>query len=116
MRPLLVVCALLAFPSTALASSWTGSWTNAGVGTSGTAQLAVGRTSTLRHAGAALGCAQPVVLPVRFSHGRVSGSGRDLPCNHGLRWHVSGPPGSAVLRVRLPDGTRAELQLVLRRR
>jgi len=116
MRPLVLVCALLAFPSAALAGSWAGTWTNDGVGTSGAAQLVVRRNAMLRLAGAAFGCAQPVVLPVRFSAGTLSGSGRDIPCNHGLRWKVSGRPGAVAIVLRLPDGSRAHLRLDLRRR
>jgi hypothetical protein len=116
MRPLVLVCALLAFPSAALASSWAGTWTNDGVGTSGAAQLVVGRSTTLKLAGAAFGCAQSVVLTVRFSGGSLSGGGRDIPCNHGLRWRVSGRPGAVGIQVHLPDGSRAHLRLDLRRR
>jgi hypothetical protein len=116
MRLLLVVCALLAFPSAAAAGSWAGSWTNDGVGTSGAARLTVARGATLRLGGAAFGCAQPVVLRISFAHGQVSGRGRDLPCNHGLRWSISGPPRNAAIRLRLPDGTSAHVRLALRRR
>ena len=111
-----LTCALAAFPAAAHAGSWSGSWTNDGVGTSGSAHLSVARTTTLRLAGAALGCAQPVVLRVRYAHGHVVGSGRDVPCNHGLRWRISGPPEAATLTVRLPDGSGAQLRLQLRRR
>lgn len=116
MRPLVLVCALLAFPSAALASSWAGTWTNGSVGTSGTAQLTVAGGATLTLAGAAFGCAQRVVLHVRYARGHVSGSGSDVPCNRGLRWRASGPLKAVAIQVRLPDGSRAQLELELRRR
>lgn len=116
MRPLLLAVCMLAFPSAALAGPWAGTWTDDGVGTSGAAQLVGGRNSTLKLGGAAFGCAQPVVLHVRLGSGRISGSGRSLPCNRGARWSVSGPAGAATIRVRLPDGSDAELRLALRER
>jgi hypothetical protein len=116
MRPLLLAACALAFPGVALAGSWAGTWANDGVGTNGAARLSVGRETTLRLGGAAFGCAQPVVLHVRYGSGRISGSGGSLPCNHGVRWMVSGPAGAAAIHVRLPDGSRAELRLALRER
>jgi hypothetical protein len=97
----------------ALGSSWTGTWSNSDTGTSGTASLSGG---ALRLDGAALGCAEPVSLPVRVRGSRVDGSGRAVPCNRGLRWTISGTPGTAVLKLRLPDGSAATLQLDLQRR
>jgi hypothetical protein len=105
MRLLLVVLAL--------GSSWGGTWTNDATGTSGSASL---RGETLRLAGSAFGCAQPVLLPVRVRGRRIEGSGRDVPCSHGLRWSISGSVGSAVIRLRLADGSAGSVRLALQRR
>jgi hypothetical protein len=105
MRLLLVVLAL--------GPSWTGTWSNEATGTSGNASLSGG---ALRLGGAALGCAAPVSLPVRLRGSRVDGSGRNVPCNRGLRWTISGTLGTAVLTLRLPDGSAATLRLELERR
>jgi hypothetical protein len=113
-RPLALALLALAFPSAAVAGAWSGSWADDGTGTHGGATLTA--KGALRLAAPALGCAQPVVLAVRYRGGRLSGSGRDLACSHGLRWRVSGPAGAAVLHVRLADGTRASLRLALHRR
>jgi hypothetical protein len=105
MRLLLVVLAL--------GPSWTGTWSNDVTGTSGAAVLS---GETLRLDGAALGCAQPVVLPVRVHGKHVDGSGRDVRCNHGLRWAVSGTTEAAIVKIRLADGSAAALTLALKRR
>lgn len=116
MRPLLLAVCALAFPSAALAGSWAGTWADDDAGTKGAARLSSGRASTLQLDGAAFGCAQPVVLRVRLGSGRISGSGHNVPCNHGARWSVSGPAGAATIHVRLADGSDSELRLVLRER
>jgi hypothetical protein len=105
MRLLLVVLAL--------GSSWGGTWTNDANGTSGSALL---RGGTLRLAGSALGCAEPVVLPVLVRGSRIEGSGHDVPCNHGLRWRIAGSVRATVIEIRLADGSTASLRLALQRR
>jgi hypothetical protein len=116
MRLLLLVVLGLAFPASALGGSWVGSWTNAGVGTNGSARLTLGPSAALHLDGAAFGCAAPVALAVHVGSGRVAGSGGNLPCNHGLHWTVSGSSAAPLIRLRLPDGSSAELRLELRRR
>jgi hypothetical protein len=105
MRLLLVVLTL--------GSSWSGTWSNPVTGTSGSASLS---GSVLHLDGAALGCAQAVQLPVRVRGGRLDGAGRNVPCNRGLRWSVAGSVGSAVVQLRLPDGSAASVRLALQRR
>jgi len=112
-RLLLVALAALMLPAVASAAPWSGTWSNDSSGTAGRATL---NGESLRLDGPALGCAQPVVLSVHVKGSRLSGSGRDVPCNRGLRWAISGSLGSAVCDVRLPDGSAAQLRLALKRR
>lgn len=118
MRLLLAALLVLALglPGAALASTWTGTWANAAVGTAGTARLTVAKTATLRLDGLAFGCAEPVTLAVKVARDRISGAGADPACNRGLRWKLSGRLDDAVIQLRLADGSAAQLQLVLRRR
>lgn len=105
MRLLLVV---LAF-----GSSWSGTWANDTTGATGWATLS---GSTLRLAPGALGCAQAVSLIVQMRGSRVAGSGRNVPCSHGLRWSVSGTTDDALVQLKLADGSTAALRLALHRR
>jgi hypothetical protein len=105
MRLLLVVLTL--------GSSWGGTWTNDATGTSGAATLNGG---TLRLAGSALGCAQPVLLTVRVRGSRLDGRGHSVPCSRGLRWSIAGTVGDAVIQLRLADGSSASVRLALQRR
>jgi hypothetical protein len=57
-----------------------------------------------------------VLLAVRVHGKHVDGSGRTVPCNHGLRWTVSGTTDAAVVKIRLADGSTAGLTLALKRR
>lgn len=100
--------------------TWTGTWSNEAVGTAGPARLVAAKTLELRLSGPALGCARPTTLPVHLAKGRLRGHGRDVPCNHGLRWSLAarrhGSTLAGTLRLRLADGSRAVLALALRRR
>ena len=102
-----------------LAGSWTGTWANDGTGTSGSARLATAPALVLRLDGRAFGCFLPTLLPVRYANGQLTGSGRDVPCNRGLRWSLSGrfagDAFSGTLGVRLRDGSRASLRIALQR-
>lgn len=120
-----LLCLLLAGPAAAsapraLKGTWSGTWTNAGVGTAGRAKLLVGERPSLRLAGPALGCAEATTLPLRYRRGRLAGSGRSVPCNDGLRWsfhaRVAGGRIAGTLALRLADGTRTAVAVELRRR
>ncbi len=120
---LLLACVLAApaagAPPRAPAGTWSGSWQNGALGASGGARLVGGTRLSLRLDGAALGCAAPTLLPVAYARGALTGRGRDLSCNAGLRWSLSGRftggVFSGVLAVRLADGTRATLSIGLLR-
>jgi hypothetical protein len=114
---------LLAAPAAAssreLTGTWSGTWKNAAVGTSGRARLAGGRQPMLRLGGPALGCAQPSQLPLHYLWGALAGHGSDVPCNEGLRWSFRGRAAhgrvTGTLTLRLADGTRAAIAVELRR-
>jgi len=120
----LLLCLLLAAPAAAapreLKGTWHGTWTNAAVGTAGRAKLLGGAHPALRLGGPALGCAEATTLPLRYRAGRLAGSGRSIPCNDGLRWsfHARVAAGriAGTLALRLADGTRASVAVVLKRR
>ncbi|HET7043454.1 MAG TPA: hypothetical protein VFI37_01285 [Gaiellaceae bacterium] len=116
-------CFLLAAPAAAapreLSGTWRGTWTNAAVGTHGAVRLVGGSAPALRLAGPALGCAQPTRLPLHYRRGVLTGNGRDVPCNEGLRWSLRGRLAhgriAGTLTLRLADGSRATVALELRR-
>lgn len=115
---LLCLCALAASAAAGTTPVLAGRWTNAAMGTSGPARLLSGKQPELRLSAPALGCAEPTALAVRYRRGVLSGRGRDVACNEGLRWTVHGRLAQGRLRgrltLRLADGSRATLALELR--
>lgn len=111
--------AAFAAPPNDLTGAWAGTWANDAMGTSGAARLAGAQGLVLRLDGRALGCFLPTLLPVRYARGQLSGSGRDVPCNRGLRWSLSGRFAgdvfSGAIGLRLRDGSRASLRIDLHR-